>query len=203
MPIFLICPQCNGKLHVADKLTGKTIKCPKCSAVFPASLAEGAAAITTQTPPPASSQGIKSTVPSDEELQEVEELEEMEEWEEALRVQRRNIRRDPANEAISTIIPYKNARALIAYYFGVFSFIPCLALLFGIWSGLAWKSPELFSFIPCLALLLGPAALVLGILGLRFVKANPTAKGTGHAIAGIVMGSLTTLMNLAAGILFL
>ncbi len=44
-----------------------------------------------------------------------------------------------------------------------------------------------------MGLFLGPAALVLGILGVRYVKANPTAKGTGHAIAGIVLGGLTTL----------
>lgn len=42
---------------------------------------------------------------------------------------------------------------------------------------------------------LGPAALVLGILGLRYVKADPTAKGTGHAIAGIILGGLTMLGN--------
>src|SRR5262249_42831092 len=89
-----------------------------------------------------------------------------------------NIRRDPAEETVSTIIPYKNGRALAAYYLGVFGLIPCLGLL------------------------LGPAALILGILGMRYVKANPTAKGTGHAIAGIIMGSLATLGNWGAVIAF-
>ena len=81
----------------------------------------------------------------------------------------RDIRRDPAGEAVSTFIPYKNPKALIAYYLGVFSFIPCLGHL------------------------LGPAALILGILGLRYAKTYPTAKGAGHAIAGIIMGCLTTV----------
>jgi predicted Zn finger-like uncharacterized protein len=171
MPISLTCPQCSGKLRVADNLAGKRVKCPKCSATFPAGPAEDSAPITKKAPTSAASQGIKSTLPPVEELEEVEDLEEVEELEEAPPVRGRRIRRDPADEAISTIIPYKNARALTAYYLGVFSLIPCLGLL------------------------LGPVALVLGILGMRYVKANPTAKGTGHAIAGIVLGSLTTLAN--------
>jgi hypothetical protein len=90
-----------------------------------------------------------------------------------------------ADDPVATIIPYRNGRALAAYYLGVFSLIPCLGGLF-----------------------LGPAALILGILGLRYVRQNPRAKGTGHAIAGIVLGSLTTLANyggvlvLAAGMLY-
>jgi Domain of unknown function (DUF4190) len=75
---------------------------------------------------------------------------------------------------ISTLIPYTNPKALIAYYLGIFGLIPCLGSL------------------------LGPAALILGILGLRVVQKHPTAKGTGHAIAGIVLGSLETLGNWAA-----
>jgi hypothetical protein len=72
---------------------------------------------------------------------------------------------------VSTLIPYKNPKALIAYYCGVFALIPCLGAV------------------------LGPIALTLGILGIQFVNKNPTAKGTGHAITGIVLGVLTTLGN--------
>lgn len=72
---------------------------------------------------------------------------------------------------LSTLIPYNNPKALIAYYCGVFALIPCVGLV------------------------LGPIALTLGILGLQYVKAHPTAKGTGHAIAGIVLGAITTLGN--------
>jgi hypothetical protein len=161
MPILVTCPQCNGKLKVADNVEGKNIKCPKCAAVFPANAPEQAA-VTAQAPPPAA-EGITEAPAPEQDLEE----------EEISRPRRRarDIRRDPTAEAVSTIIPYKNGRALAAYYLGVFSLIPCVGLL------------------------LGPAGLILGILGLRYVKANPTAKGTGHAIAGIVLGGLTTLFN--------
>jgi hypothetical protein len=72
---------------------------------------------------------------------------------------------------VESFIPYHNPMGLIAYYLGVFSFIPCLGLL------------------------LGPAAFILGILGVRYRNRNPTAGGLGHAISGIVMGSLTSLAN--------
>jgi hypothetical protein len=79
----------------------------------------------------------------------------------------------PDDGGVSTLIPYRNGYALGAYYCGVFSLIP----IFG--------------------MVLGPVALILGIVGLRYVKKHPTAKGTGHAIAGVVMGSLTTLGHLS------
>jgi hypothetical protein len=79
--------------------------------------------------------------------------------------------------AIDRLIPTKNAKALIAYYLGVFSVIPCIALV------------------------LGPAALILGILGLKECKRDPNLPGKGHAITGIVLGSLTFVANAAiAGI---
>jgi hypothetical protein len=78
---------------------------------------------------------------------------------------------DERGDPVAALVPYTNPRALIAYYLGVFSLIPALGAL------------------------LGPAALVLGILGLKHVKAKPAARGTGHAIAGIVLGSLTSLFN--------
>ncbi|MGH7169913.1 MAG: DUF4190 domain-containing protein [Gemmataceae bacterium] len=160
MPISLTCPKCSGKLRVADNLAGKKIKCPKCSAIVPVA-APKEDAIMAETPL-AEHEGIATAMSSQDDIDD----EDIAEPKKAAR----KIRRDPTGDAVSTIIPYKNGRALIAYYLGVFSIIPCLGLL------------------------LGPAALVLGILGLRYVKANPTAKGTGHAIAGIVMGGLTTLI---------
>lgn len=172
MAISLTCPQCSSKLRVGDDMAGRNIKCPKCSTVFPASAEERSAAITAKPPSSATAQGIKPAPDAAEDLEEIEELEDADEESEGTpRVRRRRIRREDDDDAISSIIPYKNGRALAAYYFGVFSLIPCLGLL------------------------LGPAALILGILGLRYVKAHPTAKGTGHAVAGIVLGGLTTLGN--------
>jgi hypothetical protein len=157
--ISLTCPKCSGKLRVADNLAGKKIKCPKCSAILPVAAIEKEAVLAEK--PAAEPERIAVARSSDANFDD-------EELERPRRIAR-NIRRDPTDETVSTIIPYKNGRALLAYYLGVFSFIPCVGLL------------------------LGPAALILGILGLRYVKANPTAKGTGHAIAGVIMGVLTTL----------
>jgi hypothetical protein len=89
-----------------------------------------------------------------------------------------DVRRQPPSVA-ETFIPYKNPLGLFAYYAGVFSFIPC--------AGLA----------------LGPTALILGILGVRYRNKHPTAGGLGHAISGIVMGSLTSLGNWGVVIAFL
>jgi hypothetical protein len=86
--------------------------------------------------------------------------------------------RDEGNP-VSVIIPYKNARALVAYYLGVFSLIPIAGLF------------------------LGPPAVLFGILGIRYVSKHPTAHGTGHALAGIILGSLTSLANWGLVILIL
>lgn len=72
---------------------------------------------------------------------------------------------------VSTLIPYRNGLALASYYTGVFSLIPCVGLV------------------------LGPTAIVLGILGLRYANRNPKAKGTAHAVIGLVLGGLTALGN--------
>ncbi len=78
----------------------------------------------------------------------------------------------PVEQGDSTggIIPYKNAPALLAYYLGVFSLIPCFGLLLAI------------------------PALILGIIGLRKRKANPLIKGTAHAWVGIIMGGIFTVV---------
>lgn len=74
---------------------------------------------------------------------------------------------------MSTLIPYRNGAALAAYYTGVFSLIPVLALP------------------------LGPAAIVLGVLGLKYARKHPLARGRVHAWVGLVLGALTLLANAA------
>lgn len=177
MPIALTCPQCSGNLRVPDNFAAKNVKCPKCSAVFPFSQPEKPAAITAKTAP-APARGRPSAADAVEELEEVDEVEEIEEVDEELEEvprarRRRNIRRESGDEAISTLIPYKNGSALAAYYCGVFAFIPLLGLI------------------------LAPTAAVLGIRGLLNVRANPNAKGTGHAIAGIILCFLALLVQIA------
>lgn len=80
---------------------------------------------------------------------------------------------EPKAQGDSTggVIPYKNVPALIGYYLGVFSIIPCFPI--------------------------GLAALVLGILGLRKVKQEPAVRGTVHAWIGILVGGFFGLVWLA------
>jgi len=75
---------------------------------------------------------------------------------------------------MSAVVPYKNPKALIAYYLGIFSLIPCIGIPLGI------------------------AAFILGVLGLKFLKTHPTAHGQVHAWIGIVLGGLCALANMAA-----
>ena len=84
-----------------------------------------------------------------------------------------------SNESVSVIIPYKNPCALVAYYLGIFSFIPMIGLILGI------------------------AAFVLGIMGLKHAKANPGARGRVHAWIGIIAGGFFALVYAALTILMI
>lgn len=75
------------------------------------------------------------------------------------------------------IIPYKNPKALLAYYIG------------------------LFSLVPVAGLVMAPAAIWLGIQGLKYAKEFPVVKGQVHAWIGIVCGVIWTIFNY--GLLFL
>ena len=78
-----------------------------------------------------------------------------------------------SNDPLSTIIPYKNSKALISYYLGLFSIIPFVGLILGI------------------------VAIVFGSQGMKFAGENPEAKGKAHAGIGIGCGLVGTLFNLA------
>ena len=77
----------------------------------------------------------------------------------------------PQNTVVDHIIPTKNPLALTGYYVGVFSLIPCAGLV------------------------LGPAAVILGILGIRARRQHPGIPGQGHAITAVVLGVITTAAN--------
>lgn len=68
------------------------------------------------------------------------------------------------------VIPYKNPKALIAYYLGILSGVPFIGLPFGI------------------------ASFVLGIQGLQARKRNPAIKGSIHAGIGIGCGLFFSLL---------
>lgn len=72
-------------------------------------------------------------------------------------------------DATHGIIPYKNPKALIAYYLAVASIVVPFA---------------------------GVAAIILGILGLRAYRRTPVIRGTAHAIVGIVLGGVMSLLHL-------
>ena len=73
-------------------------------------------------------------------------------------------------DATGGVIPYKNPKALIAYYLGIFSGLPIIGFPLGI------------------------AAFILGILGLKARRENPAIKGSVHAGIGIGCGCLFTLV---------
>lgn len=77
------------------------------------------------------------------------------------------------------LVPIRNPAALAGYYLGIFSLIPILGAL------------------------LGPAALVLGVLGVRAAPKVPGRVGKVHAWIGIVLGVVTSLANWGALILAL
>ena len=91
----------------------------------------------------------------------------------------------PAQQTYTTdytfggLIPYKNTHALVSYYLGVFSAIPCVGIFLGI------------------------AALILGIKGLRFAKQHPETKGKVHAWVGILLGGFFSLIYLILAIFFI
>lgn len=78
-------------------------------------------------------------------------------------------------DATGGIIPYKNVPALMAYYCGVFSVIPCFVI--------------------------GLVGVILGVKGLRKAKENPAVRGQVHAWIGIIAGGLFGLLWLALTVL--
>ena len=68
-------------------------------------------------------------------------------------------------------IEHRNPKALAGYYLGILSLVPLLGAV------------------------LGPAAVVLGLMGARAAPATPGQVGQAHARIGIILGILTTLAN--------
>jgi hypothetical protein len=75
------------------------------------------------------------------------------------------------DEAVATIIPYKNPAALVAYYLGLFSCFPVLGLPLAI------------------------VALVLAVKGFKARRLNPQAHGSAHAWIGIICGAIGLVLN--------
>jgi hypothetical protein len=95
----------------------------------------------------------------------------------------------------SGIIPYRNPLALIAYYSGFGSLISILGsvalamLTIGQRVNVLLIGILMFGVGGLLALL----AVICGILGLTYVNKHPKARGTGHAVTGLIMGGIEIL----------
>jgi hypothetical protein len=74
------------------------------------------------------------------------------------------------SDPVQAFIPYRNAPALISYYLGIFSILPCAGAI------------------------MGPIAIFLGLKGLKLAAQHPEARGKAHAITGIVSGSIFGLL---------
>lgn len=79
----------------------------------------------------------------------------------------------------SKLIPAKNKPSLIAYYLGIFSFIPLIG----------W--------------IVAPAAVALGVIGLRNNLKDANIRGRTHAIVGIVVGSIFSILHYGCLIWFI
>ncbi len=149
MSIAFSCHKCGQQYQVGGAMAGKAVACKNC--------------------------GASLTVPEESALFEVEPLPEN-----PYSAPQADPRRPSTgggggrgeDETIATIIPYKNAAALTAYYLGLFSCLPVLGLPMAV------------------------IALVLGVKGLKAAKATPKVHGTAHAWIGLVCGTIGLLLNL-------
>lgn len=82
------------------------------------------------------------------------------------------------DDPVSVIIPYKNPKALISYYTGIFALVPLIGIA------------------------LAMASIVYGYQGLKFRKEHPGAHGTAHAWVGILVSAFSLLYNIPLLILF-
>ncbi len=103
-------------------------------------------------------------------------------------------RKKSKSGALSGIIPYKNGLALLAYYLGFAGLIVILGSVALLKTNPGWVNPKLVRALMTgvggfLALLAG----IFGGIGLFHVSQHPEAKGTAHAITGIIMGALEIL----------
>jgi hypothetical protein len=80
----------------------------------------------------------------------------------------------PTNDAVSSIIPYKNVLALVSYYTGVFGLISCFLFGFG----------GIFGIVP----------VITGVLALVKAGKDAEARGRAHAWIGIALGALELLV---------
>src|SRR5262245_5710318 len=160
MSLITVCTKCGCEIRTPQKLAGKELLCPRCDAVVraPDASDEEPPIVTEVIESDASQEGTvaKPGAPSAAGLEERQRpaarLRERDRDDDD-RPRRRSRSGDRLDddtgdeEEGDALIPWKNGRALAAYYTGVFGLIPGLGLI------------------------LGPLALFLGVLGYKYANA--------------------------------
>lgn len=80
------------------------------------------------------------------------------------------------DDVTSKVIPYRNPKALIGYYFAIGNLIGMI--------------------IPIIGPILSGIVIWLGVSGWRFRRANPSVHGAAHAWIAIIGGSIELLISL-------
>lgn len=168
MPIRFQCESCGQMLEVEESDLGEKIQCPQCSNMI----------LAREQSHPSSSNGpeLSGNVPETQNFMFCPQCGDRNDANNFRCVRCSYILHGaPQPEqtggvtGVESIIPYKNANALTAYYLGVFSIIPCVGILLAI------------------------PAVVLGILGLIHAKKRPDSKGKIHAWVGIIIGGFVII----------
>ena len=110
------------------------------------------------------------------------------------------------------IVPYRNPLALFGYYCIFLGFIVGIGattavVFFASQSHLEMKHISFGKTVIYVGFIIGMilelVAFLLGIFGLLYVRAHPTARGTGHAIMSVILGPLLLIAQLVALILLI
>ncbi|OGS57992.1 MAG: hypothetical protein A3J79_09540 [Elusimicrobia bacterium RIFOXYB2_FULL_62_6] len=170
MSIDFDCPYCGKQLSTDDSAAGQQAACPECGKQLAVPGAAAPVPPPPAVPPAAAGEAVIFCAKCGQ--KNGDNNYQCTGCGAVLHAAPRPARTVKEDNTLGGLIPLNNKKALLAYYFGIFSLIPCLG-------------------IP-----LGVAALVLGLKGLAFADANPEAKGKGHAWTGIILGGGCALVNL-------
>lgn len=121
---------------------------------------------------------------------------------------RRVVVEDDDRPSGGAIVPYRNPLALFGYYcvfFGIIVGIGAITAVAFFVNANGLNKAEDISFSRTViaigfivGMILELAAFLLGIFGLLYVRNHPTARGTGHAMIGVILGPVLMIVELAA-----
>ncbi len=120
---------------------------------------------------------------------------------------RRVVVEDDERPSGGAIVPYRNPLALFAYYCVFLGFIIGIGaitavVIYAQRTVLSEKDINFGKMVINIGFIAGMivelAAFLMGIFGLLYVRSHPTARGTGHAILGVILGPALIIVLLAA-----